>query len=63
VRMKTEPARDRTRPVPVVIVALVGASIGFVIWMTADMFVFFPVFLAIGVTMGMVLGQRQPGRD
>lgn len=33
---------------------LMGAVIGFALWMGTDTFVFFPVFLGVGVVFGMM---------
>ena len=38
-----------------VIWSLAGAGLGLLVWLLADLFVFFPVFLATGTTVGLAL--------
>ena len=42
---------------------VIGAIAGFAIWMTTDLFVFFPVFIGIGVVLGMVFKEGNDRRD
>ncbi len=35
---------------------LVGALVGFALWLTTDTFVLFPAFLAVGAALGLALG-------
>ena len=39
---------------------LFGAALGLVIWIATDTFVFFPVFIGAGLTVGLAIGA---GRD
>lgn len=39
---------------------LAGAAVGMVIWLTFDLFVMFPVFIAAGMTVGLAI---QSGSD
>jgi hypothetical protein len=39
---------------------LSGAAVGMVIWLTFDLFVMLPVFIAAGMTIGLAIG---PGSD
>lgn len=41
----------------------VGAGLGVTIWVVTDLFVFFPVFLAIGLTLGTAWSQSEPTDD
>lgn len=38
---------------------LMGAVLGFALWMGTDTFVFFPAFLGVGVVFGMIFGAEQ----
>jgi hypothetical protein len=51
-----EPRRDQTDIRPMIIGGLLGGGGGFALWMGTDIFVFLPVFLAIGLVVGMSLG-------
>ncbi len=42
---------------------LIGAAIGVIIWLTTDLFVFFPVFIAVGTTLGIAWSQSNPVED
>lgn len=42
---------------------LLGAVIGFAIWMGTGDFVFFPVFLGVGVVFGMLFSAQRSGND
>jgi hypothetical protein len=37
---------------------LIGASAGIVIWLVADAFVFFPVFVGAGLSIGIAVGME-----
>jgi hypothetical protein len=41
---------------------LTGAVIGFALWIGTDTFVFFPVFLGVGVVFGMIFSAQRGGR-
>lgn len=41
---------------------LLGGVVGFVIWMVTDAFVFLPVFLGAGLTIGLAWGMRSQDR-
>lgn len=41
----------------------IGAAIGVIIWLTTDLFVFFPVFIAVGTTLGIAWSQSKPVED
>jgi hypothetical protein len=49
--------------VPMVAGNIIGAVTGFAIWMTTDLFVFFPVFIGIGFVLGMVFKEANDRRD
>ena len=38
---------------------LFGAALGLVIWLTSGIFVFFPVFVGAGLTIGIAIGMEQ----
>ena len=42
---------------------VIGVIAGFAIWMTTDLFVFVPVFIGIGVVLGMVFKEANDRRD
>lgn len=42
---------------------LLGAALGVIIWLTTDLFVFFPVFIAVGTTLGIAWSQSKPVED
>lgn len=42
---------------------LSGALVGFIIWMVTDMFVFLPVFIGAGLTVGLAWGIRNQDKD
>jgi Flp pilus assembly protein TadB len=44
----------------IVLSMLAGAIVGMMVWLTFDLFVMFPVFLATGVTVGLAI---QSGSD
>ncbi len=55
-------ASRRRGPVTLIAVSgLLAGVVGFVIWMVTDVFVFLPVFLAVGLVTGIALadGQRK----
>ncbi|MGD2061364.1 MAG: hypothetical protein PVF87_10895 [Acidimicrobiia bacterium] len=41
---------------------LTGAVIGFALWIGTDTFVFFPVFLGVGVVFGMIFSAQRGGQ-
>ena len=49
--------------VPMAAGMVIGVIAGFAIWMTTDLFVFFPVFIGIGVVLGMVFKEANDRRD
>ena len=42
---------------------IIGTITGFAIWMTTDLFVIFPVFIGIGVVLGLVFTEARDRRD
>ena len=42
---------------------VIGAVAGFAIWMTTDLFVFFPVLIGIGFVLGMVFKEAVDRRE
>lgn len=36
-----------------------GGALGLVIWLTTDTFVFFPVFIGAGLTIGLAVGAER----
>lgn len=42
---------------------LLGAVIGFALWMATETFVFFPAFLGVGVVFGVLFSTRRKPRD
>ena len=49
--------------VPMVAGNIIGAVTGFAIWIATDLFVFFPVFIGIGVVLGMVFKEANDRRN
>ena len=50
--------QDQNSPLSVIASAIgmmVGALIGFVLWIATDTFALFPAFLGVGLVLGMVL--------
>lgn len=41
------------------IAGILGGIVGFVIWITADAFVFLPVFLAAGIVTGVAIAEAR----
>lgn len=41
---------------------LFGVALGLVIWLTTDTFVFFPVFIGAGLTVGLAAGAERDKR-
>ena len=41
---------------------VIGTITGFAIWMTTDLFVFFPVFIGIGFVLGLVFAEARDRR-
>lgn len=39
---------------------ILGALVGFGLWMATDLFVFFPAFLGVGVVLGIVFDDARP---
>ncbi|MCB8922775.1 MAG: hypothetical protein H6662_14400 [Ardenticatenaceae bacterium] len=42
---------------------LFGAAIGVVIWLTTDTFVFFPVFIGAGLSVGLAIDEAAKDKD
>lgn len=42
---------------------ILGALVGFALWMATDTFVFFPVFLGVGVVFGLVFDAARKRRE
>ena len=51
------------RPVPFALGMLLGAVIGFALWIATDTFALFPAFLGVGVVLGIVLSGTSGRRD
>lgn len=51
------------RPVPFAVGMLLGAAIGFALWIATDTFALFPAFLGVGVVLGIVLSGTSGRRD
>lgn len=61
--MPDQPQRDNVSPTALAISMLSGAVVGFIIWMVTDIFVFLPVFIGAGLTVGLAWGIRNRDRD
>ncbi len=59
--MADPPQPNEISPAILATSMLLGALVGFIIWMVTDSFVFLPVFLGAGLAVGLALGMR--GRD
>ncbi|WP_062377732.1 hypothetical protein [Demequina pelophila] len=53
--------RPPVRPVPFAAGMLLGALIGFIIWIATDNFALFPAFLGVGVGLGLAFSQAGGG--
>jgi hypothetical protein len=42
---------------------ILGALVGFALWMATDTFVFFPAFLGMGVVFGLIFDAARRRRD
>jgi hypothetical protein len=42
---------------------LFGASLGLIIWLATDSFVFFPVFVGAGLSIGLAVGASRDQRE
>lgn len=47
------------RPMPMAVGMLLGAVVGFALWIATDTFVFLPAFLGVGLAIGLVLGSAR----
>jgi|GEM_PF-6326494 len=47
------------RPVPFAAGMLLGAVVGFFIWIATDTFVLFPAFISLGFVLGLVFSRRR----
>lgn len=54
---------SRSRVVPMAAGMLIGLVTGLAIWLTTDLFVFFPVFIGIGFVLGLVFQEASEKRD
>lgn len=50
------------KPVPFAAGMLIGAVVGFAIWMATDTFALFPAFLGVGLVLGIVLSEASDRR-
>lgn len=50
------------RPLPLAVGMLLGAVIGFLLWIGTDTFALFPAFLGVGVGLGLALSRWSDGR-
>lgn len=55
--------KDNLSPMALAVSMLSGAVVGFIIWIATDTFVFLPVFIGVGLTIGLVWGMRNQERD
>ena len=60
--MASNDREQQLRPLPLAAGMLLGGLTGFAIWIATDTFALFPAFLGIGVVLGLVFSQAQPGR-
>lgn len=44
------------RPMPLAAGMLLGAVVGFALWIATDTFAFFPSFLGVGLALGLMFG-------
>jgi MFS superfamily sulfate permease-like transporter len=42
---------------------VIGALTGLAVWLTTDLFVFFPVFIGVGFVLGMVFKEAKERRN
>jgi F0F1-type ATP synthase assembly protein I len=61
--MADQPRRDNISPTALAVSMVSGALVGFIIWMVTDMFVFLPVFIGAGLTVGLAWGMRHQDED
>lgn len=60
--MASNDREQQLRPLPLAAGMLLGGLTGFAIWIATDTFALFPAFLGMGVVLGLVFSQGQPGR-
>lgn len=54
--------RPAVAPGPFAAGMLVGALVGFALWIATDTFVLFPALLAVGAALGLALGSGRRGQ-
>jgi hypothetical protein len=57
----TQDQRPQVRPIPLAVGMLIGAVLGFVLWIATDTFALFPAFLGVGVGLGVALSSGGRG--
>lgn len=56
--MADQPRSTAASPAVLAVTMLAGALVGFIIWQVTDAFVFLPVFIGAGMTVGLAWGMR-----
>lgn len=62
-QMADQPQTDNMSPTALAVSMISGAVVGFIIWMVTDAFVFLPVFIGVGLTIGLAWGMRNQDED
>ena len=61
--MNGKPNGSDLSPVAFAAGMILGALVGFALWMATDTFVFFPAFLGVGLVFGLIFDAARSRRD
>lgn len=61
--MADPPRKENLSPAVMAASMLLGALVGFIIWMITETFVFLPVFIGAGLTIGLAWAGRGNDED